>query len=41
MKLEFNFVKPGVLDLPETDWWVFEREDLKQIKTILENNEIS
>lgn len=24
MALEFNFVKPGVFNLPETDWWDFD-----------------
>ena len=33
MKLEFNFVKPGVFDLPEIDWWGFEREDSIEIQS--------
>ena len=32
MKLEFNFVKPGVFDLPPTDWWGFEKEDSIEIQ---------
>jgi len=32
MKLVFNFVKPGVFDLPEIDWWGFEREDSIEIQ---------
>ena len=32
MKLEFNFVKKGVFDLPETDWWDFEPEDSIEIQ---------
>ena len=32
MKLEFNFVKPGVFDLPKTDWWGFDPEDSIEIQ---------
>lgn len=32
MKLEFNFVKPGVFDLPEIFQWGFEREDSIEIE---------
>jgi hypothetical protein len=31
MKLTFNFVKPGVFNLPETDWWGFEPADFIEI----------
>jgi hypothetical protein len=32
MQFEFNFVKPGVFDLPETDWWGFEPETSIEIQ---------
>lgn len=32
MKLEFNFVKKGVFDLPELDWWGFDPEDHIEIQ---------
>ena len=32
MKFEFNFVKKGVFDLPETDWWGFDPEDHIEIQ---------
>jgi hypothetical protein len=32
MKFEFNFVKKGVFDLPETDWWGFDPEDSIEIQ---------
>ena len=33
MKLEFNFVKPGVFDLPEIFQWGFEKEDSIEIQS--------
>ena len=33
MKLEFNFVKPGVFDLPEIDHWGFEKKDSIEIQS--------
>ena len=33
MKLEFNFVKPGVFDLPDICHWEFEREDGIEIQS--------
>ena len=27
MKLEFNFVRPGIFDLPEIFQWGFEKEE--------------
>jgi hypothetical protein len=32
MKLEFSFVKPGVFNLPESDWWGFEPNDSIEIQ---------
>lgn len=32
MKFEFNFVKKGVFDLPESDWWGFDPEDSIEIQ---------
>ncbi len=32
MKLEFNFVRPGIFDLPEIDQWGFEKEDSIEIQ---------
>jgi hypothetical protein len=32
MKLEWNFVKKGVFDLPETDWWDFEPDNSIEIQ---------
>ncbi len=32
MKFEFNFVKPGVFNLPETDWWGFVPNDHIEIQ---------
>jgi hypothetical protein len=32
MKLVFNFVTPGVFNLPETDWWGFDPEDSIEIQ---------
>jgi len=32
MKFEFNFVKPGVFNLPETDWWGFDPDDHIEIQ---------
>ncbi len=32
MKLEFNFVRPGVFDLPEIFQWGFEKEDSIEIE---------
>ena len=32
-KLEFNFVKPGVFDLPEIFQWGFERENSIEIES--------
>lgn len=32
MKFEFNFVKPGVFDLPEPDWWDFDPNDHIEIQ---------
>ena len=32
MKFEFNFVKPGVFDLPEVDWWGFDPDDCIEIQ---------
>ena len=32
MKFEFNFVKPGVFDLPEVDWWGFEPDNHIEIQ---------
>ena len=32
MKFEFNFVKKGVFDLPETDWWGFDPENSIEIQ---------
>ncbi len=32
MKFEYNFVKKGVFDLPETDWWGFDPNDHIEIK---------
>ena len=32
MKFEFNFVKKGVFDLPETDWWDFGPNDHIEIQ---------
>jgi len=32
MKFEFQFVKKGVFDLPETDWWGFDPEDHIEIQ---------
>jgi hypothetical protein len=32
MKLEFCFVKKGVFDLPETDWWGFLPEESIEIQ---------
>ncbi len=32
MKFEFNFVKKGVFDLPEFDWWGFDPEDSIEIQ---------
>lgn len=32
MKLKFNFVKKGVFNLPETDWWGFDPEDHIEIQ---------
>ena len=32
MKLEFNFVKPGVFNLPEIDWWGFDPNDHIEIQ---------
>jgi len=32
VKFEFNFVKKGVFDLPETDWWGFDPEDSIEIQ---------
>jgi hypothetical protein len=32
VKFEFNFVKKGVFDLPETDWWGFDPEDHIEIQ---------
>ena len=32
MKLEFNFVKPGVFNLPEIDHWGFTPEDSIEIQ---------
>ena len=32
MQFEFNFVKPGVFNLPETDWWGFDPEDHIEIQ---------
>lgn len=32
MTQEFNFVKKGVFDLPETDWWDFEPENSIEIQ---------
>jgi hypothetical protein len=33
MKLKFNFVKKGVFNLPETDWWGFDPEDHIEIQS--------
>jgi len=32
MKFKFNFVKPGVFNLPETNWWGFDPEDHIEIQ---------
>lgn len=32
-KLEYNFVKPGVFSLPESDWWDFEPETSIEIQS--------
>jgi len=32
MKFEFNFVKRGVFNLPETDWWDFDPNDHIEIQ---------
>ena len=32
MQFEFNFVRKGVFDLPETDWWGFDPEDHIEIQ---------
>ena len=32
MKFEFDFVKKGVFDLPETDWWDFDPNDHIEIQ---------
>ena len=32
MKFEYNFVRKGVFDLPETDWWGFDPEDHIEIQ---------
>jgi len=32
MRLEFNFVKRGVFDLPQQDWWGFDPEDSIEIQ---------
>ena len=32
MPIVFNFVKKGVFDLPETDWWGFDPEDSIEIQ---------
>jgi hypothetical protein len=32
MQFEFNFVKPGVFDLPEFDWWGFDPNDHIEIQ---------
>ena len=32
MKLEFNFVQPGIFDLPEISQWGFEKEDSIEIQ---------
>jgi len=32
MKYEYNFVKKGVFDLPEIDWWDFSPEDSIEIQ---------
>ena len=32
MKFEYNFVKKGVFDLPETDWWGFDPNDHIEIQ---------
>jgi hypothetical protein len=32
MQLLFNFVKPGLFSLPESDWWGFEPEDSIEIQ---------
>lgn len=32
MKLEFNFIKPGLFNLPESDWWDFEPDDSIEIQ---------
>lgn len=32
IKLEYNFVKPGVFSLPPGDWWGFDPEDSIEIQ---------
>lgn len=32
MRLEYSFVKKGVFNLPETDWWDFDPEDSIEIQ---------
>jgi hypothetical protein len=32
MQLLFNFVKPGLFSLPESDWWGFEPDDYIEIQ---------
>lgn len=32
MKLEFQFVKKGVFNLPESDWWGFDPDDSIEIQ---------
>ena len=32
MQFEYQFVKKGVFDLPETDWWDFDPEDHIEIQ---------
>jgi hypothetical protein len=33
MRFEFNFVKPGVFNLPESDWWGFDPNDHIEIQS--------
>ena len=32
MQFEYQFVKKGIFDLPETDWWDFDPEDHIEIQ---------
>ena len=33
MKLEYSFVKKGVFNLPESDWWDFDPNDSMEIQS--------